>query len=190
MLINDKWRKCNPINDILVPGETLLWIGRPNEEVYVRGNRIRRGVITIGIWSSVIFGVSVVGLVFSSNGINTMCCVSLLAALVAFDCGVFARNDYKRADWYALSEKRIFFVTYDDEDFKFRIHQTELSNVEDVSVHKSKKAPKEAEGIGNLVCAYHRSIQKRFRNRFMFELIDHPTEVRALLLEAKAASAV
>ncbi len=196
MLINDEWRKRNPINDVLDPHETLLWIGRPNKEIYVRGNRTRRGIMAAAAWTTAIFLASVVGLVFglsdgdAVDGNQIFVGVIMLGALYIFNRMIFAPNDYKRAEWYAFSEKRIFLVTWDAEDYEFAIYQTELSNLRDISVRKATKVPKEAESIGNLVCIYHRSIEKRFRNRFTFELIDSPAEVQALLLNAKAASIV
>ena len=196
MLINDEWRKCNPINDILDSGETLLWIGRPNEEIHVRGNRTPRGIITRVAWTTLFSLVADVGLAFYTGddstvkGIKLFFGLIMFGALFIFNYVAFAPLDYKRAEWYAFSEKRIFLAAWDDEDCEFAIYQTELSNLGDISVHKSKKAPNEAEGIGNLVCAYHRPIQKRLSNRFTFELIDTPTEVQALLLNAKAASRV
>ncbi len=190
MLINDEWRKCNPINDILEPGENLLWIGRPNEAIYVRGNRTRRGIIRICAWTCILLVATVIGIFYSTILPATCCLIMLLVIIPITAFSFLAPQDYKRADWYAFSEKRIFLVTWDDEDSEFATYQTELSNLRDISVRHAKKAHEEAVGIGNLICAYHRSIQKRVSNRFMFDLIDDPTEVQALLLNAKSASIV
>ena len=190
MLINDKWRKQNPINDILEPYETLLWIGRPNEEIYVRGNRAGRGLVNVCVWSSLLGIVAILGLVFGDS-IAKLTCVTTLIAIPICDCVLLVLNDYKQADWYAFSEKRLFLVIcWDAADNDVAVFSTELSNLRDVSVRKSKKAPKEAEGIGTLVCTFRREIPKLTKKQFAFELIDSPAEVQSLLLDAKAACVV
>ncbi len=196
MLINDEWRKRNPINDILEPYETLLWIGRPNEEIYVRGNRTPRGIITRVAWTTLFSLIADVGLAFyigddsTAKSIKVFCGLTLLGALFVFNYVAFAPVDCKRAEWYAFSEKRIFLAAWDPENSDFAIFQTDFGNLRTISVRKSKKVPEEVKGIGNLVCAYERSIQMRISNHFTFELIDNPEEVQTLLLDAKAASAV
>lgn len=190
MLINKDWQKQNPVNDILEPYETLLWIGRPNKEIYVRGNRTRRGYMNISIWSLVLLVVSIIGLVFG-DGIQKLACATVLVALPIAGYMIFALSDYKLADWYAFSEKRIFLVTcWDAADNDVAVLSTELSNLKEVYITKSRKAPKEAADIGTLVYTIHREIPKLTRKRFVFDLIDHPAEVQTLLVDAKAASRV
>ena len=190
MLINNEWRKQNPINDILEPYETLLWIGRPNEEIYVRGNRAGRGLVNVCVWSFLIGVVAITGLIFG-DAFQRLACVITLILIPLWDYIILALNNYKLADWYAFSEKRLFLVTcWDAADNDVAVFPTGLSNLRDVSVRKSKKAPREAEGIGTLVCAFRREIPKLSKKQFAFELIDNPAEVQALLLDAKAACVV
>ncbi len=190
MLISEDWQKQNPINNILEPGETLLWIGRPNEEIYVRGNRTQQGITRVCAWASILFIATVIGIFYSPSLLNTCVLTMLLVVIPVVALQFLSPQDYKRADWYVFSEKRIFLATWDDEDCEFATYQTELSNLRDISVRKAKKVPEEAQGTGNLVCAYERSIQMRISNQFTFELIDNPTDVQALLLDAKAVCVV
>ena len=195
MLINKDWQQRNPINDILEPYESLLWIGRPDEEIYVQGRWRQHGVLKYWALSVVIFTATAICL-FISSGFASRSVIPVLffTLIVSFiplaACVLLESKDYKKAPWYAFSEERIFLATWDYEGSNFVVRQTDLSNLRNVTVCESKTAVEEAKNIGNLVCGYQRSIQRRVSNHFVFELIDNPAEVKALLLDAKAVCVI
>ncbi len=192
MLINKDWQKHNPINDILEPYENLIWIGRPNEDIYVRGNRRGRRLINVCVWSSLAGIAAITGLVFSPNRQQIFLCVCLLIAIPFWNYIFLASSNYQRADWYAFSGKRLFLTVWDHNEVEYVHYSTELSNLTEVFVKKLKRSsvPEMAETVGTLVCVYRRPIPKRLSNKFTFNLVDDPAEVQVLLLDAKAASVV
>ena len=181
----------SPFDEQLLEGETLLWVGRPNEKIYRQSGRTRSGAIKVCSWISPLVVGMIIDIIFNFRygsvipGMLT-CIPILLAIAVVIAFMYFYKPKYERADWYAFSDHRLFLVSEDDEDPIFVIYQTSLRNIKEVAVKIQRNAsPAELTGeIGTLSCILHKAIPLRVSKKFIFKTIDCPSQVKMLLLDA------
>lgn len=181
----------SPFDEQLLEGETLLWVGRPNEKIYRQGSRTWSGAIKFCAWGFPLVVGMIIDVIFNLrygsviSGMLTCVPIFLGMAVVAAFM-YFCKPKYERADWYAFSDHRLFLVSEDDEEPVFVIYQTSLRNIKEVAVKIQRNAsPAESTGqIGTLSCIFHKAIPLRVNKKFIFKTIDCPLQVKMLLLDA------
>ena len=180
--------RSHPFNETLQEDEVILWIGRPNKEIYVVGNRTRHGIVKVGIWASVLFVVAVVGAIYSINILERCGFIAFIAFIFGITFLSFIPGDYGHASWYAVSSKRILLASWDEGGFV--IHQIERQNLKKVSIKnpKEQSGTKETENVGTVQCVCYTTIISLLSKNFSFDNIDYPLQVQSLLLEEKVSS--
>lgn len=168
----------HPFGSALERGESLLWIGRPDQPVYVRRGwqQFRAG---IGLWCLLVASSAFAGFVYPANRFDEFACVFFLILLpLLFWMGVcYFKESYYYAPWYALTDRRVLAATPGDGDFV--VHKTGLSNVTDVSVQGAQA------GVGTVRCRCYYSVPTLLSKNLRLENVSDPESIRGLILEAK-----
>ena len=178
-----RMQQLHPFEQKLQPGEVLLWMGRPDKQVYTSANREWHRVAKVCALAIVPSLVAVIGVIFSSDLLGRYASVSLLIAVPLITFILLAPADYQQASWYAFSRENVFLAYWDEGDFV--VHHTNISNVKEITVKGLKYDKSTADhDIGSIQCVCASMIPTLLSKRFSFDSIENLAHVQPLLVNA------
>lgn len=170
----------NPFIKYLQPAEALVWVGRPDCDLYMR--RTWQGFRRACIWGGVFAMVILAGMIYSPSSYERNICIGLLAIIFVSFClaGWLAPRNYQFAAWYGLTDDHLFMAAIDEGSLD--VHKIALGDIlsinSDISVDTNTNPVGET---GNIICARRVNPPKHGNKNITLELIKRPKEIEALI---------
>ena len=179
--IPDEQSPSHPFGELLEPGESLLWLARPNPDAFrVQQAKVFLFIFGFGATGALFFGVWP----FKSPAAAVYAAFALICVLIG---GVLASriasgDEEWSITWYALTPQRLLkqFLDTDAEGGR-RIVQVALTDI--CRLRLQKRYARLGTSIGTITCY----TSARFvREHFTLDAIENPDEVLGLIEEARA----
>ena len=177
-------QQLHPFEQKLQPGEVLLWMGRPDKQVYTSASTEWHHAERVCALAAIPFTAAVMGVIFNPDLLGRYTSAVLLIAVPVITFMLLSPADYQQASWYAFSNENVFLAYWDEGDFV--VHQTNISNVKEIYI-KGLKYDKVTEdhSIGSIQCVCASMIPTLLSKRFSFDSIENSAHVQSLLVNAK-----